>query len=117
MPMTSNDDFGFTLLEVLVAMGLGLVAISGVASLLTLAICAVRDSRDASVEAALAVQKSRSCRRLRGEAPALAVAPPGALDCDIPGYSERVDTRGVVVGSNGAERPAGVFIRRWRFAQ
>jgi type II secretory pathway pseudopilin PulG len=129
-------DRGFTLVEVVVAGALLVVAVAGVAQLIAIAIRANRIARGQTVTTITAVQKMEELRALAwaydasgglrsdtstdvSRDPAaiggtgLSVTPSGSLDRSIDGCVDYVDASGRWIGS-GATVPAGaVYLRRW----
>ena len=132
-------DRGFTLVEVLVAVSLAVLAIAGIAQLPLIAAAATRSARMQSTATALATQKLEQLRvltwtfdaadqpvsdattDLSANPPAAAgsglrPSPPGTLDRDVAGYVDYLDAAGRWVGA-GAQAPAGaVYRRRWSVA-
>lgn len=120
MPIfSSRSAAGFSLLETLVATGILVTALAGLAQLLTLS---VRLARAPGVggSAVLAAQAKIESLRARafGYGPngepitdeALDRSPPGALSEDTPGYADALDADGreLEIGAEGA-----VWARRW----
>jgi len=116
---SSHD--GFTLLETVVATGILVTALAGIAQLLALS---VRSTRDAGSQAAALAAAADKIEVLRSLAftfdpvgapvtdPVLA-SPGGGLEQDTTGFADHVDARGTVVDPHSDE--AGpVFTRRWR---
>ena len=104
---------GFTLIEVLIALGILVLAALGTAQLLSAAALAVRDARVHAVAATAAAQRMEQLLALEWEAPGLAASPAGALDDNVDGGVDFLDADGQVVGA-GPLAPAGAaFVRRW----
>jgi prepilin-type N-terminal cleavage/methylation domain-containing protein len=127
---------GFTLIEVLIALGVLTVAALGAMQLVSMAIGMMAEARAQSLAAGMAAERLEQLRGLRLEFDAgglrrtdlstdLTIEPPGAggagltpsgpaaLDGDVPGYVDFLDGRGRWVGS-GPPAPAGaVYVRRW----
>jgi type II secretory pathway pseudopilin PulG len=132
---------GFTLVEVLIAIGLFVAVAIGVAQLVAIAVRATRASRARTTAAILAAAKMDQLRSLawtyEPEEPAMAPvprsdfttnlslpsyqaggsglrpSPPDALSRSTPQYVDYLDDGGRWVG-NGLDPPAeAVFIRRW----
>jgi prepilin-type N-terminal cleavage/methylation domain-containing protein len=131
-----DRDRGFTLVEVLVAVLILAILAVGAASLGVAANRAIFSSRAASTTAALARQKHEQLRALTwavteagvavtdttadvsGATPASGgpgrgVAPPGALDANLPGFSDYLDVNGRWVGAGPSPPPAAAYARRW----
>jgi prepilin-type N-terminal cleavage/methylation domain-containing protein len=110
---------GFTLIEVLVALGILAGAGAGVGSLMVLAGQSVVDAR-ADLVATTAARSGMAALRARlwgydaagarQADPAFLVVPAGSLDASAPGYSDLVSSSGAVAA--GASDAA--FVRRWR---
>ncbi len=122
---------GFTLIEVLIAIGLLVIAAVGLAQILMLATRATRAGREQTSASILAAAKMDQLRSLTWTADAsdlttnlshpalgadgsgLSASPTDALTKNIPPYVDYLDDGGSWVG-NGAEPPGNaVFIRRW----
>jgi prepilin-type N-terminal cleavage/methylation domain-containing protein len=111
---------GFTLLEVVVALGLLSCTLLGVAPLLTIAARAIDTSRATTVAAHLAAQKLEQLRALAWGFDAdgvpveeLGPSPPGSLTSNMPGHVDYLDEDGAWVGGGPSPPPHAVFIRRW----
>jgi prepilin-type N-terminal cleavage/methylation domain-containing protein len=97
---------GFSLLEVLVAIGLIAGALSALAQLLAISVHANIGAETATTAVILAAQKME---QLRGEATAVVVG--GSLQADTAGFVDFLDAGGRPVAGAG---DAGVsFVRRW----
>ena len=104
---------GFTLIEVLIALGILVLAALGTAQLLGAAAVAVRDARVHAVAATAAAQRMEQLLALEWGAPGLAISPAGALDDNVDGCVDYLDADGQVLGA-GPMVPAGAaFVRRW----
>jgi type II secretory pathway pseudopilin PulG len=105
---------GFTLIEVLIAIGLFVTMAIGVAQLMAIAIETNRAAREQTSAVGLAASKM-------DQLVAAAVAdgspsPPGTLARSVAPYVDYLDEAGRVVGA-GADPPGdAVFIRRWSIA-
>src|SRR5689334_7712849 len=131
-----DRDRGFTLVEVVVAGALLVVAAAGVAQLIAIAIRANRIARGQTVTTMTAAQKMEELRALvwaydasgglRSDAssdvsrdPAasggtgLSVTPAGSLDRSIDGCVDYLDASGHWMGSGAAVPAAAVYVRRW----
>ena len=124
MPMcqSSHDSrrSGFTLLEVMVALGLLSCALLAVAPLLMVAARATDASRATTVATNLAAQKLEQLRALAwgfdvDGAPVeeLGPSPPGSLTTNTSGFVDYLDDGGAWVGAGPSPPPQAVFIRRW----
>jgi type II secretory pathway pseudopilin PulG len=110
---------GFTLVETIIATGLLVTAIAGLAHLFTLSIRFTRDSGQFGVALAAAQDQLEALRALRfaydeaGEIatdPRLTASPATSLSDDLAGYVDWLDASGAVLpGADGAE-----YVRRWR---
>ena len=110
---------GFTLVETLIATGLLVTAIAGLAHLFALSAQFTRDSGQFGVALAGAQDKLEALRALRfgyddgGEIvtdPRLSASPAASLSEDVASYVDWLDeSGGVLPGSRGAE-----YVRRWR---
>jgi prepilin-type N-terminal cleavage/methylation domain-containing protein len=111
---------GFTLLEVVVALGLLSCALLAVAPLLTVAARATDVSRATTVAANLAAQKLEQLRALAWGFDAdgvpveeLGPSPPGSLTANTSGYVDYLDDGGAWIGGGPSPPPQAVFVRRW----
>jgi prepilin-type N-terminal cleavage/methylation domain-containing protein len=136
-----RQEAGFTLVEVVVALGLIVVLATGAAVLVPLTVRAVHAGRDQTIATWLAVQRMEDLRALRwrfdgsaGGAPVsdtttdlsttpfnntgtgLLPSPFASLDVNTPGYVDYLDQHGVWVGTGATPPSAAVYIRRWRIA-
>lgn len=112
---------GFTLVETLVATGVLLTAIAGLAQLFALSVRFTRDSAQFGAALVAAQDKLESLRSLRfgyddsGTAvtdPRLQPSPPTSLSEDIAGYVDWLDDGGNVVNQARAS-----YARRWRITE
>ncbi|MEP6782653.1 MAG: hypothetical protein ABI983_03225 [Acidobacteriota bacterium] len=118
--MSPNDSVrGFTLLETLIATGILVTALAGVAQLFVLGTQLTRQSITSGVALVSVQDKLEALRGLPfaydadGSAitdPALQISPPTSLAEDVEPYVDRVDGTGV---SRESEDEAA-FVRRWR---
>ncbi len=120
LPRSAND--GFTLLETVVATGVLVTALAGLAQLFALT---ARSTRDAGAQGAVLTAAQDKIERLRalalgygplGEAMtdlALAVADTGSLDDDITGFVDYLRADGAVVDIE-SDGHGAVWTRRWR---
>lgn len=118
--LDNDDRRGFTLLEVMVALGLLVGAVLAVAQLLVVAARAERLSRATTVATSAAAQKLEQLRSLAfGYAvegvpvDQLAPSPAGALAADTAGFVDYLDDAGVAVGSGLSPPAQARFTRRW----
>ena len=120
IPNSPND--GFTLLETVVATGVLVTALAGIAQLLALG---VRSTRDAGAQGAALMAAQDKIEALRSLAftygplgapvtdAGLAPSPAATLAGDTPGFVDFVNAAGEVVDINGDTHGAA-FTRRWR---
>jgi prepilin-type N-terminal cleavage/methylation domain-containing protein len=122
MPRARDHDYrsGFTLFEVMVALGLLTGAFLAVAQLLMVAARATESSRATTLAANLAAQKLEQLRSLAWgydiagvPIDELGVSPPGSLIVNTTGFVDYLDDAGVWVGSGPSPPPQAMFIRRW----
>jgi prepilin-type N-terminal cleavage/methylation domain-containing protein len=128
---------GFTLIEVVVALGVLAGAIVAIAHVTLVAGRAADGSRDTTLATLLAVEKIEQLRSLShglapdGTAvddfqsdvsesppaptggPGLAASPPGTLTTDTAGYVDYLDAEGRWVAGGNAPPGRAVFARRW----
>ncbi len=106
MQQRVNDEQGFTLSEVLVAMVLIAGTLSALAGLIVLAVQVAAGAQEQTTTAVLAAQKIEELRSaLVGTVPASG----GALGASLPGYGDWLDHAG-----RPAMTPASaVYVRRW----
>ncbi|HJU41645.1 MAG TPA: hypothetical protein VJ691_02485 [Vicinamibacterales bacterium] len=121
MPHTPSTR-GFTLLETLIATGLIVTAMAGLAQLFALSVRFTRDAGQFGVALVAAQDKLESLRSLHfgydddGATvtdPGLAASPAAALAGNVNGYVDWIDEHGNVVG--GAAGAA--YVRRWRISE
>jgi type II secretory pathway pseudopilin PulG len=112
---------GFTLVETLVATGLLVTAIVGLAHLFAMSVRFTRDSGQFGAALVAAQDKLESLRALRlgyddnGNAvtdPRLRASPQTSLDENIEGHFDWLDLSGGVTAQRGA-----AFVRRWRVTE
>jgi type II secretory pathway pseudopilin PulG len=134
----SNRSSGFSLTEVMIAMGL-LTAVSlGIAQLFAVSTRANRVARDQTSTTAVAAQKMEQLRSLtwgfdtagqglpvtdtttnlafyphRANGTGLNPTPPNTLEENVPGYVDYLDGTGAWVGTGEAPPSNAVFVRRW----
>jgi prepilin-type N-terminal cleavage/methylation domain-containing protein len=122
MPRASDSDCrsGFTLLEVMVALGLLTGAFLAVAQLLMVAARATESSRATTLAANLAAQKVECLRSLAWgydiagvPTDELEPSPPGSLVVNTTGFVDYLDDAGVWIGSGPSPPPRAMFVRRW----
>ena len=119
-PAGAGDRRGFTLLEVMAALGLLSGGFLAVAQLLVVASRASHLSRATTMATSLGARQMEHLRSLAwgcaadgAEVGTLALSPPGALATDTVGFVDYLDDGGVAVGS-GLSPPIGAkFTRRW----
>jgi prepilin-type N-terminal cleavage/methylation domain-containing protein len=111
---------GFTLLEVMVALGLLVGGVLAVAQLLVAAARTAQVSRATTVATSVAAQKLEQLRSLTwgytvdgAPVDGLEPSPPGALAADTAGFVDYLDDRGVAVGSGLSPPAQAMFTRRW----
>lgn len=130
---------GFTLVEVLTAMGIMATAALGTAQLLVYTSNAMRHARAQASTAALASTRMEQLRALTwafdgGGNPlsdgstdlsvsppaqtgtGLSPSPPDSLAANTTGFADFLDERGEWVGSGAEAPPGAVFVRRWSVA-
>lgn len=131
-----HPDSGFTLVEVLVAAALLIVAAAGIAQLLSLGLQSTEAGRATTTTSTVAAQKMEQLRALmwaydeRGaprsdtstdvsrDPPAsggrgLDPSPSGTLDRNVAGYVDYLDAGGRWIGAGPDPPPGALFIRRW----
>lgn len=113
---------GFTLLETLIAMGLIVTTVAGLAQLFALSVRFTRDAGQFGVALVAAQDKLESLRALTftyddgGEAatdPGLRQSPPGTLAADMERHVDWLDDRGSVTDAGSG----AAFVRRWRISE
>ncbi|HJU45121.1 MAG TPA: hypothetical protein VJ691_20000 [Vicinamibacterales bacterium] len=124
MPHKSSTR-GFTLLETLIATGLIVTAMAGLAQLFALSVRFTRDAGQFGVALVAAQDKLESLRALDFgydddggtlTDPGLAASPAGTLTGNVDGYVDWIDEHGNVVG--GASGATGAaYVRRWRIGE
>lgn len=139
--MTLREPGGFTLVEVLVALGLFVAIAIGVAQLAAAATRAMRSAREQTMVVMLAAAKMDQLRALHwgyepslpgdpiversdlvtnlgadtlgGGGAGLRPSPAGVLSANVPPYVDYLDDRGRWVGEGGSPPADTLFIRRW----
>jgi hypothetical protein len=113
---------GFTLLETLIATGLIVTAVAGLAQLFALSVRFTRDAGQFGVALVAAQDKLESLRSLPfgydegGEPvthPGLLASPAHTLAGDVERYVDWLDERGGVV----SRAPGAAYVRRWRVSE
>lgn len=117
--MSTEESSGFTLLETLIATGILVTALAGIAQLFVLSAHLARQASTSGAALVSAQDKLESLRSLPfaydadGSAitdPALQISPPGSLAEDVERYVDWVGPSGVSSESEGEAE----FTRRWR---
>ena len=139
--LTPATHAGFTLIEVVIALGLFVTVAIGVAQLIAMAADATRASREHTSAVILAAAKMDQLRALEwtyesapsavpavarsdlttdvsdpsfaSGGPGLSPSPPGTLASNTPPYVDYLDAAGGWVGKGTDAPPTAVFIRRW----
>jgi len=113
---------GFTLIETVVATGILVTALAGIAQLLALSVRSTRDAGSHSAALIAAQGKLEALRALAFSydaagspvtAAELGVRNSGSLDDDTPGAVDYVDANGAILDEENQGQGA-VFTRRWR---
>jgi type II secretory pathway pseudopilin PulG len=105
---------GFTLVEVLIAIGLFVTMAIGVAQLMATAIETTRAAREHTSAVVLAASKmDQLCATALAE---LSPSPVGTLAVSSPPYVDYLNEAGSVIGSGAGPPGDAVFIRRWTIA-
>jgi type II secretory pathway pseudopilin PulG len=135
---SNNSEQGFSLVEVIFALGILTAVCLGVAELFTVGTAANLGARGQTSTAILATQKmeqlkgltwgfdetalglplSDTTTDLSQDPPSntgngLNPSPPGTLQNSIPGYVDYLDQYGNWVGTGGTPPPTAYYIRRW----
>jgi prepilin-type N-terminal cleavage/methylation domain-containing protein len=133
-----GDSRGFSLLEVVAAMGLAAVLLGALGHLAAVAAFTAVAARETTVAAALASQKMEQLRGLAwgkgsdgasvsdlstdvtlaveqpSSGPGLSPSPPDSLDRSVAGYADVLDVNGAWIGAGSAGPPGGAaYVRRW----
>jgi prepilin-type N-terminal cleavage/methylation domain-containing protein len=101
---------GFSLVEVLVAVGLLATALATLGQTFGIAVAGNASARHGTFAAVLAQQKIEQLRT--AAAGGLAPSPPGSLAGDVAGYVDFIDRFGATLGG-GTAPPGTVYVRRW----
>ncbi len=136
----SEQQAGFTIVEVLIACALLIAVSAGVGHLIGVATARGRDARLQTSTTLLAAARLEQLRALpwgyepgfqvakvprsdsatdvsaalpSSAGPGLSPSPPGTLGGNVPPYVDYLDARGVWVGNGASPPPGAVFIRRW----
>ena len=137
---SSRDDRGFSLIEVVIAVGLLAVVSIGIANLFGMATRSIFSAKGQTSTALLAVQKMEQLRALRwgfdqgpnalglpmsdlvtdlstdpSSASGLGLnpSPAGTLDGNVAGYVDYLDQNGRWVGTGTAPPRTAFYVRRW----
>ena len=113
MPWGTSSQRGFTLVEALVAATTVLVALSGLAQLLTVAALTARRARTATQAAVFAQQKLETLLPQAALETTLAPSPEDTLGRNVNGYCDFLDVSGKSAGSGTTAGPGAAYIRRW----
>jgi prepilin-type N-terminal cleavage/methylation domain-containing protein len=109
-PSAARDD-GFTLLEVIVALGIVVVIVTALAQLVAMSVRANVLARTTTTATILAQQKMEE---LLSEAAAdLEPSPAGALTQNIDGSFDFLARDGRMVGNGAVPPPGSDYVRRW----
>jgi Tfp pilus assembly protein PilV len=117
-----TSESGFTLIETLIATGLIVTAVAGLAQLFALSVRFTRDSGQFGVALVAAQDKLESLRSARYgydndgapvTDPSLDTSPGGTLIDDVTNYADWLDERGIVVET----RAGAAYVRRWRVTE
>jgi len=108
------QDRGFTLVEVLVALSILIVAALATAQMMSAAALAINATRTHTITAGLAAQRMEQL--LAVEWTSLVPTPPNALDENVAGCVEFLDRDGRVVGTGVTPTGEAAFVRRWAIA-
>jgi len=104
---------GFSLIEVLIAATILLIALSALAQLLVAASLASRHARALTLAALFAQDKLETLMPQAALDGTLRASPTGALVGNIDGFCEFLDSSGRAIGDGTAEPPETAFVRRW----
>jgi type II secretory pathway pseudopilin PulG len=108
---------GFSLIEVLVAAGILIVGVVGLAQLSLVGAKANDDARATTMATILAQQKMEQLRAASWGSGILAVSPPGVLTGDRAGFVDYLDATGASTGDGFSGASADTrFVRRWSIA-
>jgi hypothetical protein len=113
MRVAHRESDGFTLIEVVVALGLSMVTIASAAELMVMALRSAHESRERTSAAVLASTKLEELLGAPWGDASLIASPADALQRDIPGWSDVVD----VQGHDAAHLSSASFVRRWRIRE
>jgi prepilin-type N-terminal cleavage/methylation domain-containing protein len=117
MPRRCTRGDGFSLVEVLVATSVFVVALAATAPLVTTAIHANARARAATFSMLLAEEKMEElvAALWQQDTPgiALVVSPPGTLKRSTAGYCDYVDRYGHGLGGGPEPPPGAAYLRRW----
>jgi type II secretory pathway pseudopilin PulG len=113
MPSRSSDAAGFSLVELLAATTMLVVALSSLAQLLTMAAVATRRASSLTLAAIAAEDKLEALIPRAALDPMLAASPANTLTDNIEGYCDFVDWRGGIVSGGTTVPPEATCIRRW----
>jgi type II secretory pathway pseudopilin PulG len=111
---------GFSLIETLIATGVIVTAVAGLAQLFALSVRFTRDSGQFGVALVAAQDQLETLRAARFgfddsgapvTDPALRPSPPDTLAGEVAGYADWLDERGAVGARDGA-----AYVRRWRIS-
>ena len=105
------QDRGFTLVEVLVALGILVAAALATAQMMSAAALAIHATRTHTITASLAAQRMEQL--LAVEWTDLTPTPPTALDENVAGCVEFLDPDGRVIGTRATPPANAAFVRRW----
>ena len=104
---------GFTLIEVLVALAILVIAALATVQVLVVAAAAMHDARVHTSTAILAAQRMEQLLALDWDAAGLAPSPSDTLEADVEGYIDYLDGAGTTLGTSVTPPAAAAFVRRW----
>src|SRR5262245_33257656 len=116
---------GFSLVEVLVALALTVVAVCALVALIGLTTRVNGAARVTTAATLLAAEKLEELRAFAWTVDAagqpvsdanLAPSPAGVLSDNTPGYCDFTDAAGRAIGGGTAPPPEAMFVRRWSIA-
>lgn len=104
---------GFTLVEVLTALAILVVAALATVQVLVVAAAAMHDARVHTSTAILATQRLEQLLALDWGVPELSLSPSDTLEANVVGYVEYLDGAGTTLGVSVTPPSTAAFVRRW----
>ena len=104
---------GFTLVEVLTALAILVIAALATVQVLVVATAAMHDARVHTSTAILAAQRMEQLLALDWGAAELSLSPSNTLEANVGGYVDYLDGASTTLGTSVTPPAGAAFVRRW----